>query len=76
MFSFLNLWNLSLEVPSIGVFIDLTMAAVGTRSKRVDEKMDKQDHSIQQIQGEVSQIRSDVQAVFKQMNDLTFKFST
>ena len=38
--------------------------------------MDKQDHSIQLTQGEVSQIRSDVQAVFEQMNELTFKFST
>ena len=52
------------------------MAAVGTYSKTVDERIDKQDTTIQQMQGEMSQFRIDVQAMFQQMSDFTFKFSS
>ena len=41
----------------------------------MDDRIDKQEHTIQQVQWEVLQIRSDVQAVFDQMNELSFKFS-
>ena len=42
----------------------------------MDNRIDKQEHTIQQVQGEVLQIQSDVQVVFDQMNELSFKFST
>ena len=45
------------------------MAATGTRSKSLDDHMDKQDTTIQHMQGEMLQMHNDVQMVCAQMND-------
>ena len=52
------------------------MATTSTRSKSLDDKMEKHDQSIQQVQGDVLLVREDVQSVCSQLNELTFKFST
>ena len=36
------------------------MAAIGTRSKGMDDRFDKQDQTIHQVQGDVMQIQNDV----------------
>ena len=52
------------------------MAVVGTRSKSMDDIIDKKEQTIQQVQGDSLHIQENVQAVFDQVNDLSFKFST
>ena len=42
----------------------------------MEERLEHQDQTIQQMQGDVLQTQDDVQAVFQQLNDLSFKFST
>ena len=42
----------------------------------MDDRIDKQEQTIQLVKGDVLQIREDIQAVFDQVNDLSFKFST
>ena len=51
------------------------MAAI-TRSKSMDDRMEKQEQAIQQTQGDIGHVREEVQAVLSQINDLSFKVAT
>ena len=41
----------------------------------MDDRLDRQDQTIQQVQGEILHMRDDVQMVCSQLNKLSFKFS-
>ena len=51
------------------------MAATAARSKSLEDHMDKQDSTMQQMQGKVSQLRGDFQTMCAQMSDLNYKVS-
>ena len=46
-----------------------------TISKSLDDWMEHHEQTIQQVQGEILHMREDLQDVFGQLNDLSFKFS-
>ena len=48
--------------------------ATTSRLKTMDDCLDRQEQTIQQVQGKVLHMREDVQAVFGQLNELSFKF--